>query len=83
MGSLQAGNPANAGAGPNAPDFANRSTARMARTIMARKFGTSALLPVALWSYFRSSVRPVVLKKAAAVPQACNKFDIITSKSLI
>ncbi len=37
-----------------AADFANRSTARAARTIMGRKFGTGVLLPVALWLYFLS-----------------------------
>jgi len=34
--------------------FLNRSTARRARTIMGRKFGTGVLLPVALWLYFLS-----------------------------
>jgi len=40
-----------------AADFANRSTVRAARTIVARKFGTDVLLSVALWLYFRSRVR--------------------------
>ncbi len=35
-------------------DFANRSTARGARTIMARKLGIGILLAVTLWLYFRS-----------------------------
>jgi len=35
-------------------DFANRSTARRARTIITRKFGTGVLLPVALRLYFLS-----------------------------
>ncbi len=32
--------------------------------------------------YLDGSFAPIVLKKAAAVPQTCNKFDVITSKSL-
>jgi len=37
-------------------EFATRSTARRARTIMARKLGIDVLLAVALRLYFRSSV---------------------------
>jgi len=56
MGGLQGGNRPNAVTSPSAADFANRSTARAARTIMGRKFGTGVLLPVALWLYFLSSI---------------------------
>jgi len=35
-------------------DFANRSTARGARTIMARKSGVSVLPKVTFWLYFLS-----------------------------
>jgi len=40
-------------------DFANRSTARGARTIMARKSGISVLPKVTFWLYFlnRSTAR--------------------------
>jgi len=38
-------------------DFANRSTARGARTIMARKSGVSVLPKVTFWLYFLSSIR--------------------------
>jgi len=41
------------GAG-EAAEFATRSTARGARTIMARKLGTGVLLAVTLRLYFRS-----------------------------
>jgi len=37
-------------------EFATRSTARSARTIMARKSGISVLPRVKFWLYFRSSV---------------------------
>jgi len=36
------------------PEFATRSTARRARTIMARKSGISVLPKVTFWLYFRS-----------------------------
>jgi len=40
-------------------EFATRSTAREARTIMARKLGIGILLAVTLRLYFRNSVRPL------------------------
>ena len=40
-----------------AAEFATRSTARRARTIMARKLGIGVLLAVTLRLYFRNSVR--------------------------
>jgi len=39
-----------------AAEFATRSTARRARTIIARKLGVGVLLAVTLRLYFRSSV---------------------------
>ncbi len=45
------------GAG-KAAEFATRSTARGARTIMARKCGTGVPLMVALWFYFLNIVGP-------------------------
>jgi len=51
------------------PYFLSRSTARGARTIMARKSGTGVLLLVALWLYFRSRstvrrARTIILRKS-------------------
>ncbi len=43
--------------GSSDAEFATRSTARMARTIIARKSGISVLPEVTFWLYFRSSVR--------------------------
>jgi len=37
-------------------EFATRSTARMARTIIVRKSGISVLPKMTFWLYFRSSV---------------------------
>ncbi len=44
--------------GGGAGEFATRSTARGARTIMARKLGIGILLSVTLRLYFLNSVRP-------------------------